>query len=107
MRRRARRIGLVSLAPQEQLKLARQLGFYDEMIRTLSRHGIRCSPHLTPGEFSRSVAFLPSELFDIVRRLTNIFYRIRYGQAELSGQQQRRLKTSISRLETAMQSMKR
>jgi hypothetical protein len=103
MRRRARRIGLVSLPPQQQLKMARQLGFYDEMIRTLSRHGIKCAPHLTPGEFSKSVSFLPSELFDVVRRLTNIFYKIRYGHAELSNRQQRRLKTSISRLESAMQ----
>jgi transglutaminase-like putative cysteine protease len=105
MRRRARRIGLVSLPIKQQLQMARQLGFYDEMIRTLARHGIRCVPHLTPGEFSRSVAFLPSELFDVVRRLTNIFYRIRYGHAELSGRQQRRLKTSISRLEAAMETI--
>lgn len=107
MRRRARRIGLAALPPQAQLRLARQLGFYDDMISTLARNGIKCAPNLTPSEFSRSIAFLPSELFDVVRRLTNIFYKIRYGQAELSGMQQRRLKTSISRLESAMENMSR
>jgi protein-glutamine gamma-glutamyltransferase len=106
MRRRARRIGLAALPPRAQLRLARQLGFYDDMISTLARHGIRCAPNLTPGEFSRSIAFLPSELFDVVRRLTNIFYRIRYGQAELSSQQQRRLKTSIARIENAMRNLR-
>ncbi|CAN5670774.1 transglutaminaseTgpA domain-containing protein [soil metagenome] len=103
MRRRARRIGLVALPPRAQLRLARQLGFYDEMIRALAKYGVKCAPNLTPGEFSRSIAFLPSELFDVVRRLTNIFYKIRYGQAELSSSQQRRLKTSIARIESAMQ----
>jgi hypothetical protein len=72
----------------------------------LARHGIRCAPNLTPSEFSRSIAFLPSELFDVVRRLTNIFYKIRYGEAELSSQQQRRLKTSIARIESAMRDMR-
>ena len=102
LRRRARRIGLVALPPRAKLRLARQLGFYDEMIPRWRGTESSAAPNLTPGEFSRSIAFLPSELFDLVRRLTKIFYRIRYGGAELSSMQQRRLKTSIARIESAM-----
>jgi hypothetical protein len=64
----------------------------------LERHRISRRPHLTPMEFSNSITFLPSEAFDAVRRLTEIFYRVRYGRKELSHAQQRRLGRVIERV---------
>jgi len=98
LRRRAIRIGIESLPEDEQLRLARQLGFYDDLLRLLDHHRIIRPAHLTPMEFSRSLSFLPSDAYDTVQRLTGLFYKVRFGRAELTEPQRRRLSTVISRL---------
>ena len=98
LRRRAARIGIVDLPPADQLKLMRQLGFYDDLVQLLNRHGIERSPHHTSLEFCDSLAFLPSQAYDTIYRLTRLFYKIRYGNAELDAGQQRRLGNVIDRL---------
>jgi hypothetical protein len=105
LRKRARRIGLDALPVPDQMRLARQLQFYDELLQSLERHRISRKPHLTPMEFSNSITFLPSEAFDAVRRLTEIFYRVRYGRQELSHAQQRRLGRVIERIDTMLTSI--
>ena len=98
LRRRAARIGLESLPRDEQLRLARQLGFYDDLLQLLARHQISRPRHLTPQEFSRSLTFLPASAFRTVQRLTDVFYRVRYGDAELSPGSRRRLGSILGRL---------
>ena len=98
LRRRAARIGIESLPEAEQLRLARQLGFYDELLLMLGRYRITRPAHLTPLEFSHALTFLPAEAYDTVQRLTGLFYRVRYGGAELSGARQRRLHNVLDRL---------
>jgi hypothetical protein len=102
LRRRAARIGLNALPATDQLRLARQLGFYDDLVRLLERHRIERPSHLTPLEFSDSLAYLPTEVYDGVRRLTLLFYRVRYGHAQLRPAQQRRLISVITRLSASM-----
>ncbi|HSV15163.1 MAG TPA: transglutaminase domain-containing protein, partial [Tepidisphaeraceae bacterium] len=102
LRRRASRIGLDSLPPSAQARLVRQLAFYDDLLRLLERHQIQRPRHLTPLEFSNSLSFLPSEIYDTIRRLTSLFYRIRYGHADLDPGQQRRLGNVITRLADVM-----
>jgi hypothetical protein len=106
LRRRAARIGLEALPPAEQLRLARQLGFYDDLIKILARHEISRPRHLTPLEFSRSLTFLPAGAFDAVQRLTGLYYRVRYGEAELDGGQRRRLARVIGRVEAELESLR-
>lgn len=98
LRRRAARMGMESLPEDEQLRLARQLGFYDELVRLLGRHRIVRPDHFTPLEFSQSLSFLPADSYDIVRRLTKLFYRVRYGGAELASPRRRRLERVLDRL---------
>ena len=98
LRRRAARIGLEALPPDEQLRLARQLGFYDDLLQLLARHQITRPRHLTPLEFSRSLTFLPASAYETIHRLTELFYRVRFGQAELDGGQRKRLATTLGRL---------
>jgi transglutaminase-like putative cysteine protease len=98
LRRRAKRIGLESLPVSDKLRLARQLGFYDDLMQLLARHQIVRPKHLTPMEFSQSLLFLPNQAFETICRLTNVFYRVRYGQAELSQGLRRRLSTVIAQL---------
>jgi transglutaminase-like putative cysteine protease len=98
LRRRAVNLGLESLPSSVQLRLARQLGFYDDLMRLLERHQITRARHLTPLEFSDSLAYLPADSYDIIRGLTRIFYRIRFGHTQLQPSQQRRLNALLERL---------
>jgi transglutaminase-like putative cysteine protease len=100
--RRARRIGLDDLPASDQLRLVRQLAFYDQLLKLLERHRIVRPHHLTPLEFSSSIDFLPNEVFDAIHRLTAIFYRVRYGRHELTPAQQRHLSAVITRLNMVM-----
>ncbi len=99
LRKRARRIGLDQLPTSDQKRLARQLVFYDDLMRALDKRKIDRPAHMTPLEFSRSIGFLPNEIYSAVQRLTRIFYRIRYGGHELDANQQRRLLRVVERIE--------
>ena len=68
LRRRARRIGLENLPASAQLRLARQLGFYDDLMQLLERYGVVRPRHLTPLEFSESIAFLPNQAYTSVQQ---------------------------------------
>ncbi len=102
LQRRAERIGLDVLPGSERLRLVRQLGFYDDLMRLLDRHDIQRPAHLTPLEFAESLSYLPSEAYDGIHRLTEIFYRIRYGKASLQVGQRRRLQAVLMRIGEAM-----
>lgn len=104
IRRRAHRIGIESLPASDRARLARQLGFYDDLLRLLERHQIIRPAHLTPREFSGRLAFLPSDVYTNIRRLTRLYYRIRYGNLQLPSARQRRLSVIISRLGGSMAS---
>ncbi len=104
LRRRAAHLGLGALSVSDQVRLMRQLGFYDEMMRLLARRRIVRPRHLTPLEFSQSLTYLPTEAFDIIRELTRIFYRIRFGKSELKPTQQRRLSVALEQLSQALPS---
>lgn len=98
LRQRAHRIGLDELPAGDQMRLARQLGFYDELMQMLERRNIHRPAHLTPLEFSRSLDHLPAEVYDAVRRLTDLFYRVRFGNARLTHAQLRHLDNVIQRI---------
>ncbi len=102
LRRRARRIGLGQLPTSDQKRLARQLAFYDDLVRVLDKRKIDRPTHLTPMEFSQSIGFLPNEIYSAIQRLTRIFYRIRYGGHEISSSQQRRLNRVVERVEALL-----
>jgi transglutaminase-like putative cysteine protease len=102
MWRRAERIGLDTLPAEERLRLVRQLGFYDDLVRMLERRGLSRPRHLTPLEFSDTLSFLPAEAYHAIRRLTEVFYRIRYGRHELSPGQRQKLDHSLASLESTL-----
>jgi transglutaminase-like putative cysteine protease len=102
MRRRARRIGLDALPAPQRDKLVRQLVFYDHLLRVLDQQEISRPEHLTPLEFCRSLSFLPNAVYDDIYRLTQVFYKVRYGGVELNLHRQQHLLTAVSHIETAM-----
>jgi len=99
LRKRARRIGLESLPPQDLVRLARQLGFYDELLRLLARYRIERVRTQTPREFAQSLAYLPPHAYDLVHRLTDLYYQIRYGGSELNGQRRGKVRKAIDEVE--------
>jgi transglutaminase-like putative cysteine protease/Ca2+/Na+ antiporter len=102
LRKRAARIGLDVLPSDQRLWLARQLAFYDRLLRLLERRGLVRMHHQTPMEFGDSLTFLPSEAYHAVRRLTEIFYRVRYGRQELTPGQQEKLDHTLAQLESIL-----
>jgi len=96
--RRAERIGLAALPSDQQLRLARQLAFYDELLTLLARRRIHRPRSMTHMEFARSLSFLPAETYDLIRELTDTFYGIRYGERYLDTQQRRQLSASIAEI---------
>jgi transglutaminase-like putative cysteine protease len=98
LRRRAQRIGLKSLPASRQIDLARQLAFYDELTTLLERHRAARPRHLTPMEFAHSLSFLPAQVYASIRRLTAVFYRVRFGGLRLSAAKQRHLENVVDRL---------
>jgi hypothetical protein len=104
LHRRARRIGIELLSSDDQYRLARQLRFYDDVLLILARHNLERPRHLTPLEFSRSLTFLPSEVYRDFYRLTEIFYRIRYGPATLPPHSRRNLSSVVSRIQVGLDS---
>lgn len=102
LKKRARRIGLDQLPTSDQKRLTRQLIFYDDLVRVLAGRNIERPAHLTPLEFSRSIGFLPNDVYAAVQRLTRIYYRIRYGGHEIDTSQQRRLIRVVDRVEAAL-----
>jgi transglutaminase-like putative cysteine protease len=103
LRRRAKRIGLESLATPDRARLLKQLGFYDDLLRVLERHRISRPCQLTPLEFSHMLSFLPAQIYEDITRLTQLYYRIRYGDATLNPHRQRRLGTAVQRIGEAME----
>jgi protein-glutamine gamma-glutamyltransferase len=99
LRRRVVRIGIDALPASDRVRLARQLAFYDELVQLLERQGIARPRHLTPMEFSRSLVYLPREAYESIGRMTDIFYRIRYGRMQLTRAQRRRLINAVSQVE--------
>ncbi|HEX4055156.1 MAG TPA: DUF3488 and transglutaminase-like domain-containing protein [Tepidisphaeraceae bacterium] len=102
LRRRAKRIGIESLSTPDQLRLIRQLGFYDDLLRILERHHIERPRHLTPLEFSRSLSYLPANVYDEVYRLTEMFYRIRYGPDTRPAHPRRHLLAVVQRIQQTL-----
>ncbi|GIW77400.1 MAG: hypothetical protein KatS3mg104_2463 [Phycisphaerae bacterium] len=102
LRKRARRIGLEQLPSSDQKRLARQLVFYDDLLQVLASRRIERPSHLTPMEFSRSIGYLPHDVYSSIQRLTRIYYRIRYGGYEIDTNQQRRLIRVVDRIEKAL-----
>ena len=98
LRQRAARIGIDSLPHDRQVRLALQLKFYDDLLQLLGRHRMSRKPHQTPLEFSRSLLTLPADAYETVRRLTELFYRVRYGDGVLTAGRQRHLGVVIERL---------
>ena len=107
LKRRAIRIGLEPLPPAQRMRLARQLAFYDHLMRSLSRMNITRPRHQTPMEFAESLVYLPTQVYRSILQLTALFYRVRFGHVQLDAAKQRRLEMVVARTSEVLESMPR
>ncbi len=98
LRRRARRIGLDELPPEEARRLAKQLGFYDDMVQLLEGLGYRRRAGLTPREFAATLDHLPPAAFEQIGGLTEVFYRVRFGDARVTPMRRTLLRRVVDQL---------
>lgn len=74
--------------------------FYHEMLSILERKGYTRAPSSTPAEFVESISTsLPSEIKRDVVRLTDLFYRARFGNYPLSYDERNHVEASLHRLQ--------
>lgn len=104
--RRAQRIGLSALPAEQQLQLAKQLAFYDDLLQLLARQQLYRRPDMTHREFSRSLSFLPTETYNSICELTDAYYRVRYGRRAFDTAQRRKLSSAINRISGTLSTAK-
>ena len=75
----------------------------NDLTTLLERSHITRPRHQTPAEFSDSLSFLPNEAYHTIRRLTQIFYSIRFGRQELPVEEQKDLESTVQNLEPILQ----
>lgn len=74
--------------------------FYQQMRRMLSRKGISLTASATPGEFARYVAHEHAAYAADVRAITEAYYRVRYGRAAISQEEERQILLTLRHLKT-------
>lgn len=72
--------------------------FYGRMMRALGRKRLYRSAAQTPLEFARTLQHLPPCIVDDIRFITERFFSVRYGQAELLPAMRTAIEQAIKRL---------
>jgi len=74
--------------------------FYQEMLSILERKGFVREPQITPTEFLQNIqSDLPENYNEDIDRVTNLFYRARFGNYPLTPHEQNSVRSSLARLE--------
>lgn len=89
---------VVSLDAQANRDMRSAIAFYEQLLRILSRKGLKRRAGQTPGEFAESVALTHPALGDSVRWLTNTYYAIRFGGELLSADLRQRIQEQLKSL---------
>ena len=72
--------------------------FYDDLLQLLARRRIHRPAHLTPREFASSLSFLPSDLYTRIADVTELFYRVRYGNEAMEAKRRREVSATIAEI---------
>ncbi len=82
-----------------------QVWFYNRLLATLERKGLKRPAHLTPWEFAdlavRRLATRieePGTIAESIRRLTRRFYAVKYGNRQLDSREKAKMKTLLVRV---------
>jgi protein-glutamine gamma-glutamyltransferase len=88
------------LRHRRALKISRSpILFYQEMLSILEKKGFRRKAHTTPAEFMQVLQKqLPDEMQADLNALTEMFYRTRFGQYQLTEIEQLQIRDSLQRL---------
>ncbi|NNM85153.1 MAG: DUF4129 domain-containing protein [Phycisphaerales bacterium] len=83
------------LDAKTQRKLARELSFFDRLVRLLAKRGVNRDPAHTPLEFVSQINHLPQTVRNEARTLVTYFYDIRYGNQVLTPELSARIQASM------------
>lgn len=88
------------LRHRRALKISRSpILFYQEMLSILEKKGFRRKANITPAEFMHFIRkHVPQEMQSDLNSLTEMFYRTRFGQYQLSAVDQVQIRDSLQRL---------
>ncbi len=103
-RRRLAQLKLTGLPADRQLDLARQLSFYIQMCDLLARHGHVRPVSLNPRDYAQSLAEQNPAGMGPVLALTDLFYRVRFGDLPLDPTQRRRVRVYLRQLQRTLAS---
>lgn len=70
-----------------------RVDFYERLIKSLEKQGLKRASHQTPLEFAASLDLSEA------RAITNAYNRVRYGEAQLSASEQKQIELLLSQLE--------
>ena len=70
----------------------------ERLMTLLEEHRIVRPPHQTPAEFGDALTFLPNQAYDTIRKLTKLFYAVRYGDRQLDHDEQKDLESTVREL---------
>ncbi len=101
-RRRLVKLKLTSLPPADQRDLARQLAFYIDMSEMLAGHGFVRPQWQNPRDFALNLLHDQPERMGPVVALTDIFYRVRFGNQALSTVQRQKVRVYLLQLQRAL-----
>jgi len=98
--RRARADILFALPwPRKRLgRVHHHIIFYGHMLRLLEKVKIRKPAHMTPHEFLEVPAVSNHPMFDDIRQLTALYYRVRFGNTSLAAAEATAIKDGLRRL---------
>lgn len=101
-RKRLAQLKLTGLPADRQLDLARQLSFYIQMSDLLARHGYVRPVSLNPRDYAQSLAEQKPDEMGPVLALTDLFYRVRFGDLPLDPTQRRRVRVYLRQLQRTL-----
>ena len=86
----------------------KRVDFYERFLKILKSQGIQRKPAETQLEFAsgagKHFAEYPEQekISELLQEITSFFYRVRFGDNELSREQQQEIETSIQQFENAI-----
>jgi hypothetical protein len=101
-RRRLTKLKLTSLAPAHQRDLANQLAFYIDMSTILAKHGYVRPGWQSPRDYAQRLSDDQPEQMSSVIALTDIFYRVRFGDQPLDQAQRQRIRVYLRQLQRSL-----
>lgn len=90
---------------KRHLRRARRVEFYQRLERTAARRGIRRAPSQTQREFAHQIACSRTLSAPLPVRITDAFYRVRFGGERLDREEVHQIEQALTQLEHELRAL--